>query len=76
MKVPSFCSCVNSPGGDSLQLRIMGRKEGCRVQGLTNQGASMGALQDSEHDGGGAGTIRRHGGCTSSQIFHTQKAYS
>lgn len=74
MKVPSFCSCVNSPGGDSLQLRIMGEEEGCSVQGLPNQGASVGALQDSEGGGGGVGTSGRHRGCTGSQRFHMQRA--
>lgn len=50
MSVPSLCSCVNSPRGDSLKLRIKG-KEGCCVQGLPTQGAPMGVLQNSERGG-------------------------
>ena len=54
--VPSFCSCVNSPGGEG-EPRIMGEEGGCPIEG-----PPWGPWENSEPGGGGAGKTVRHKG--------------
>lgn len=67
MSVPSFCSCVNSPGGEG-EPRIMGEEGGCPIEG-----PPWGPWEDSEPGGGGAGKTGIKGGLRKLWAFsHTE----